>query len=381
MADRVSCYDLGRRDGTLTSSMPPQHDKSQHHATKTENTRFPDGGEKGSDSGGWVAGSGDRQLARRRARSGSSEREVLGASSVLREGGMDTSDWRGIREIREHGTWCNGAKDRSTASVQAAGGATGMPVGLEVGGRSWRLHNALGILFFVAVSLNAWSLTATRKGFLAVELVCLRPGAVGTTMGGLGFWIGWRRAVSNVYADGSIDIGDLSPVGKALGVLTAGGHAVGIVVNAIGLIVVLAPFAKRKAIEEAASKAMKRLCILSVGLALWLLTLGLVGFLAAVKVQAGATSSSFFAEEYGLLCPEEVTLSFDYAYAMTATVVLCEIAMGLLVLPKPKGCVRTTPRHPHCSEGPQSQTEADASAGCTIPPPRAMDTVHQDDGR
>ncbi|CAM9404411.1 unnamed protein product, partial [Hapterophycus canaliculatus] len=149
----------------------------------------------------------------------------------------------------------------------------------------------------------------------------------------LGIWVGWREAVANSEKATVLKLEDLSMVGAAMGVLTVVGHATDCLLNAVGLAVLL--YGRRKPLQEAQCRLVKRLCLASLAMAGWLLGMTVIGFLVAVEGPIGTAAVAFYTDEYGLDCRSSVSVRVDYAYAMTTLCILCQFFIGIVALPKP----------------------------------------------
>ncbi|CAM9453955.1 unnamed protein product [Ectocarpus fasciculatus] len=211
------------------------------------------------------------------------------------------------------------------------------------GGDSSRVrgfHDMICIGFAVSLCLNLGSFTARKEGYFAAEVRCLPQGASQTVLPDLGVWVGWRQAVANSEEAVTFNLEEMSMVGAAMGILTVVGNATDGLLNFLGLAVLL--YGRRKPLQEAQCRLVKRLCLASLAMAGWLLGMTVIGFLIAVKGPIGAAAVAFYSEEFDLDCGNSVSVSVDYAYAMATLTVLCQFFIGIVALPKPS---RSTPHN------------------------------------
>ncbi|CAM9657053.1 unnamed protein product, partial [Ectocarpus sp. 12 AP-2014] len=219
----------------------------------------------------------------------------------------------------------------STSGGERRGGGGG-----GGGGDSSRVrgfHDMICIGFAVSLILNLGSFTARKEGYFAAEVKCLPQGASQTVLPDLGVWVGWRQAVANSEEAVTFNLEEMSMVGAAMGILTVVGNATDGLLNAVGLAVLL--YGRRKPLQEAQCRMVKRLCLASLAMAGWLLGMTVIGFLIAVKGPIGAAAVAFYSEEFDLDCGNSVSVSVDYAYAMATLTVLCQFFIGIVALPKP----------------------------------------------
>ncbi|CBN73921.1 hypothetical protein Esi_0009_0050 [Ectocarpus siliculosus] len=194
--------------------------------------------------------------------------------------------------------------------------------------------------FAVSLILNLGSFTARKEGYFAAEVKCLPQGASQTVLPDLGVWVGWRQAVANSDEAVTFNLEEMSMVGAVMGILTVVGNATDGLLNAVGLAVLL--YGRRKPLQEAQCRMVKRLCLASLAMAGWLLGTTIIGFLIAVKGPIGAAAVAFYSEEFDLDCGNSVSVSVDYAYAMATLTVLCQFFIGIVALPKPS---RSSPQN------------------------------------
>ncbi|CAB1102769.1 unnamed protein product [Ectocarpus sp. CCAP 1310/34] len=211
------------------------------------------------------------------------------------------------------------------------------------GGDSSRVrgfHDMICIGFAVSLILNLGSFTARKEGYFAAEVKCLPQGASQTVLPDLGVWVGWRQAVANSEEAVTFNLEEMSMVGAVMGILTVVGNATDGLLNAVGLAVLL--YGRRKPLQEAQCRMVKRLCLASLAMAGWLMGMTVIGFLIAVKGPIGAAAVAFYSEEFDLDCGNSVSVSVDYAYAMATLTVLCQFFIGIVALPKPS---RSSPQN------------------------------------
>ncbi|CAN0015041.1 unnamed protein product [Ectocarpus sp. 4 AP-2014] len=204
------------------------------------------------------------------------------------------------------------------------------------GGDSSRVrgfHDMICVGFAVSLILNLGSFTARKEGYFAAEVTCLPQGASQTVLPDLGVWVGWRQAVANSEEAVTFNLEEMSMVGAVMGIFTVVGNATDGLLNAVGLAVLL--YGRRKPLQEAQCRMVKRLCLASLAMAGWLLGMTVIGFLIAVKGPIGAAAVAFYSEEFDLDCGNSVSVSVDYAYAMATLTVLCQFFIGIVALPKP----------------------------------------------